>query len=170
MHRVWGKVIWLKLGRSLDRGRVEWTQGSIFRFPGDFLMCKNVFKKGECDGRKEIMLRMQGGLWPMYFSQWLPFHLIPLGISMNSARILWTVIRRSMRIYEFHSLLVEEVWLKMGWVLTLKLALRFIAFGGIHLFTSQIKSLLGLKMPRRIGPFVVLWVNKLCTIILCMEG
>ena len=46
----------------------------------------------------------------------------------------------------------------------------YTAGAGIHLFTSQIKSLLGLKMPRRIGPFVVLWVNKHCAIILCMDG
>ena len=31
---------------------------------------------------------------------------------------------------------------------------------GIHLFTSQLKSLLGVKMPRRIGPLVVLRVNS----------
>ena len=40
---------------------------------------------------------------------------------------------------------------------------------GIHLFTSQIKSLLGVKLPRRIGPLVVIkvnqhWFNKLYTI------
>ena len=31
---------------------------------------------------------------------------------------------------------------------------------GIHLFTSQIKSLLGVKLPRRIGPLVVIKVTK----------
>ena len=41
----------------------------------------------------------------------------------------------------------------------------YTAGAGIHLFTSQIKSLLGLKMPRRIGPFVVLRVSRSLTII-----
>ena len=40
---------------------------------------------------------------------------------------------------------------------------------GIHLFTSQLKSLLGVKLPRRIGPLVVIKVIKnICKILVYM--
>ena len=49
---------------------------------------------------------------------------------------------------------------QLSWLFSDVAMSGYTAGAGIHLFTSQIKSLLGVKMPRRIGPLVVLRVGK----------
>ena len=48
---------------------------------------------------------------------------------------------------------------QLSWLFSDVAMSGYTAGAGIHLFTSQIKSLLGVKMPRRIGPLVVLRVR-----------
>ena len=48
---------------------------------------------------------------------------------------------------------------QLSWLFSDVAMSGYTAGAGIHLFTSQIKSLLGVKMPRRIGPLVVLRVG-----------
>ena len=49
---------------------------------------------------------------------------------------------------------------KLSWLFSDIAMSGYTSGAGIHLFTSQLKSLLGVKMPRRIGPLVVLRVSK----------
>ena len=71
------------------------------------------------------------------------FNLIPL-----SQLGMWQVV---LSIFRFGQL---------SWLFSDVAMSGYTSGAGIHLFTSQLKSLLGVKMPRRIGPLVVLRVSS----------